>query len=317
MGEKWLDKALAKTGSPRRAARALHAAERHAERASFMVGQMHSARVADLTGVTSLAQVEFGVYSQWGEDGIIDYLTLRTEIPRPFFVEFGVEDYREANTRFLLRNRNWSGLVMDGSDKHVNAIRADPLYETNDIQAVAAFVTAENINELISAAGVSGDIGLLSIDIDGNDYWVWKALEVISPRIVVCEYNSLFGDTHAVTVPYDPVFDRRRAHHSTLYFGASLTALRDLAADKGYAFVGCNSAGGNAFFVRNDCAGPFAALQQSAGFVAGKFRESRSPDGARTFLSGSARQMEIADCVVTELRQGRRVRLRELSPSLI
>jgi hypothetical protein len=101
---------------------------------------------------------------------------------------------------------NWAGLVIDGSADQVARIRQRPEYWYFNLKAVEAFVTAENINHVLEAHGVTGEIGLLSIDIDGMDYWVWKAIEVVSPAIVVIEYNHRFGNDDAVTVPYDPAF---------------------------------------------------------------------------------------------------------------
>jgi hypothetical protein len=129
----------------------------------------------------------------------------------------------------------------------------------------------------------------------------------------VCEYNSVFGDDHAVTVPYDPGFDRMAAHHSKLFFGASLPALRALANDKGYVFLGCNTSGVNAFFVRSDCAGPFGRLQETARYVESKFRESRDRSGRNSFLSGELRREVMADCRVYDVREDRTVRLRDLA----
>ena len=300
-------------GIPRAALRGIRELRRRAEKTDMLLGELHAARNASLAGVASLRDVEFGVFSQWGEDGIIDYLVSRIAVPNEVFVEFGVQDYAEANTRFLLKRRNWTGLVIDSSAAYVRRIRSDPISQMHDLRSVHAMITAENINSIIAGAGISGDIGLLSIDIDGNDYWVWKAIDVISPRLVVCEYNAVFGDEHAVTVPYDPAFDRVAAHYSKLFFGASLPALRELASARGYVFLGCNSSGINAFFARADCAGPFAHLTGSARYVASKFRESRDRDGRNTFLAGNARAAEIAGCVVYDVRAGRTVRLGDLA----
>lgn len=296
--------------------RALLDLRHRADSLQFLLGQLHAARLADLREPARLRDVEFRVYSQWGEDGILEFLLSRIAVPREQFVEFGVEDYREANTRFLLRHRNWTGLVMDGSERNIERIRADSIYGHHELTAVPAFVTAGNINALLRENGVEGDIGLLSMDVDGNDYWIWRAIEAVSPRVVVCEYNAVFGGQHAITIPYDPSFSRMRAHYSKLYFGASLGALRSLAAEKGYVFVGCNSAGVNAFFVRADCAAPFATLAASAKFVQSRFRESVDRSGKPTFLSGDARAAKIADCVVHDLRAGREVRIRDLDPPL-
>ena len=152
------------------------------------------------------------------------------------------------------------------------------------MKAVSAFVDAENINRLISGNGISGDVGLLSVDIDGMDYWVWKAIDVVTPDIVVVEYNALFGPTKSVTVPYDPNFVRQKAHYSWSYYGASLAALVGLGKTKGYAFVGSNSAGNNAFFVKSDLLGsPLRELTAQQGYVKRTFREARDRDGRLMF----------------------------------
>jgi len=271
------------------------------DRLRMLVGVGQAARVRQLPDGSPLREAEFAVFSQWGEDGIIEYLVSRIDVPVPTFVEFGVEDYRESNTRFLLSHRNWRGLVIDGSIEHVGSIRNSWLTWQHDLTATHAFVTAENINGLISAAGISGDIGLLSVDIDGNDYWVWKAISVVRPRIVICEYNGVFGPAAKVTVPYDPAFTRFQAHHSNQLWGASLNAFCDLAAAIGYVFVGSNTAGSNAFFVREDCAGRLRRLTAAEGYMPSRFRDSRDEAGQLTFASGDDRLKLILDCQVVDL----------------
>lgn len=239
-----------------------------------------------LHSVGDLKDSEFTVYSQWGEDGIIQFLLKIVPVPNRIFVEFGVEDYTESNTRFLLVNDNWAGLVIDGSPEKVAAIKKDEIYWRHNLKAECAFITRENINEIIERSGISGEIGLLSIDIDGNDYWVWEAISAISPGIVVVEYNSRFGPDKAVTIPYDPRFVRTTAHYSNIYYGASLPALCLLAKRKGYSFVGCNRNGSNAFFVKNELRPTdLRELSVTEGFVAAKIRESRGRDGQLAFLS--------------------------------
>ncbi len=278
----------------------------------MLVGQLHGDRVRTLPAGTPLQQTEFRAFSQWGEDGIIEHLLTHVPVEHDVFVEFGVEDYTESNTRFLLQRRNWSGLVIDGDPANIAAIRRDPLSWRHDLRAIQAFVTAENINSLLDEAGVRGDIGLLSVDIDGMDYWVWKAIDTISPRVVVCEYNSLFGAERAVTVPYSSGFERRQAHFSNLYFGASLPALCELAREKGYAFVGCTSGGNDAFFVRDDVLGGLRPLEPEEGYVAAKARQSRDESGALTHLGDADALALIADCEVEDVRTGERLTVREL-----
>jgi len=278
----------------------------------MMVGQLHATRLQTLSSINSIQEAEFSVYSQWGEDGIIQYLVSNINIPNHVFIEFGVENYTESNTRFLLKYRNWQGLVLDGSSKNIAYIQQDNIYWQYDLKAIQAFITAENINQLIKENGITGDIGLLSIDIDGNDYWVWKAIEVISPRIVICEYNSLFGAKHSITVPYNPNFIRAQAHYSNLYYGASLVSLCELGLQKGYEFVGCNSAGNNAFFVRQDCIGKIVPDKLDRQYKSSKFRESRDEHGRQTFITGESKIKAIADCIVYDVNQKKNVKIRDL-----
>lgn len=286
---------------------------RRAEINSLLLGRMLSRSVRHLESIASLDEAEFRVFSQWGEDGIIQYLLSKVAIADRSFVEFGVEDYRESNTRFLLYNDQWRGMVIDASPAHIETIRSDEIYWRFELQAVQSFVTAENIDGLIRRHGYSGDIGLLSIDVDGNDYWIWKAIQGISPRIIICEYNSLFGAERAVTIPYDAAFQRTRAHHSNLYFGASLAALCRLAEARNYAFVGSNCAGSNAFFVRRDVQGSLPTRTSREGHVCSRARESRDAAGALTFVSGADRLRLIADLPLLDIETGRMIRVRDLS----
>jgi len=261
----------------------VHEIRARLERVQEALGRIEL-RQSAAQGGTDLESAEFRVFSQWGEDGIIQRLLREVPVERKVFVEFGVQDYSEANTRFLLSNDNWSGLIMDGDRAHIAKVRRDPLYWRFNLKAECAFVDRDNINELIRDNGVEGDIGLLSIDIDGNDYWVWQAVTCVQPRVLVLEYNALFGPRAAVTVPYDPGFVRTRAHYSNLFWGASLEALTRLSREKGYALVGCNSAGNNAFYVRADLRGRLAEKAVESAFVQAQFRESRDAAGLPTYL---------------------------------
>jgi hypothetical protein len=240
---------------------------RQAEIGNLLMGRSLANQVKALGPGRPLREAEFRVCSQWGDDGIIQYLLSQVAVPSDTFVEFGVEEYNEANTRFLLLNDNWRGLILDGSAESMARVRASELYWRHELTAVDAFITRENINQLIGDAGFRGPIGILSIDIDGNDYWVWEAIDVVDPAIVIVEYNSVFGARRAVTVPYDPSFRRAVAHPSHLYWGASVRALCLLAARKGYAFVGCNSNGNNVYFVKQALAGNLVALTAEQGYV--------------------------------------------------
>jgi hypothetical protein len=255
---------------------------------------------------------EFKVYSQWGEDGIIDHLVSQISVASRTFVEFGVENYTEANTLFLLKHRNWRGLVIDGSAENVQSIRSSEVYWRYDLRADAEFITRDNINDIITRNGLAGELGLLSIDIDGNDYWIWDAITCVRPTIVVAEYNSLFGPLAKVSVPYAPDFFRTRAHASNMYYGASLAALDHLARRRGYSLVAGNSAGNNAFFVRDDCLGTVRRQTVAEAYRQSAFREARSDDGTVALLAFSERQGAISDLPVVDVTSSRQMPLKEV-----
>jgi hypothetical protein len=253
--------------------RELKETQRHISYLREAVGRIEARQLNSIPSRT-LIDREFKVYSQCGEDGIIQWLISQVQIERKIFVEFGVENYVESNTRFLLTNNHWSGLVIDGNQANTDYIKKDAIYWQHNLKVCCAFITKENINELLEQNGISGEIGLLSIDIDGNDYWVWDAITVVRSAIVVIEYNARFGTEKSVSVPYKPNFERHREHPSGIYFGASLRALVELGRQKNYAFVGCNSNGSNAFFIRRDkMPASLNELSLEEGFEDRKFRE--------------------------------------------
>lgn len=175
-------------------------------------------------------------FSQNGEDGIINAIFGMIGTTNKYFVEFGAEDGMQCNTRYLYLKRGWRGLLMDGS------------YENEAINLRREFITVENIELLFVKYGVPKDIDLLSIDVDGNDYWVWQAIKNYHPRVVVIEYNACFPWKESKTIPYKPSFVWDR----TDYYGATLQALNHLGNEKGYTLVATDSSGTNAFFVMNE-----------------------------------------------------------------
>lgn len=196
----------------------------------------------------NLKEFEIQGFSQFGEDGLIRYLTDNLDISKNVFVELGVENYEEANTRMLLEY-NWTGLVVEGNKEYCEHILEQEYVYKNSLKCENSFITKENINSLIKKNNIVGQIGLLSIDLDGNDYWIWNEINIIDPDIVVIEYNSRFGD-NSVTIPYEPLFERGKKLHK-VYYGASLKALIKLGKKKGYSIICTNSNGNNAFFVKN------------------------------------------------------------------
>jgi hypothetical protein len=287
---------------------------RQIESMMLLQGRALALKNVDRAPLVRLQDAEFKVFSQYGEDGILQYLIYETGLTHEeqVFIEFGVQDYLESNTRFLLQGDHWRGLIIDGSKESMNSVRRSDLYWRNDLTAVDAWIDRDNINDLISNAGFYGDIGILSVDIDGNDYWIWEKIDVVNPVIVVAEWNSVFGEKHAVSVPYIKDFDRASAHYSCLYWGASMRAFEELGTRKGYALVGSNRVGNNIFFVRRDRLGRLKTLKTPDAYVVSRCRDSRDAKGKLNFLSGDRRYAEIKNLPLVELSSGYITTLQQL-----
>ncbi len=254
---------------------------------------------------------EFKIFSQFGEDGIIQYLIKNIYIENNTFIEFGVENYLESNTRFLMMNNNWQGFVMDGSEEKIKSIRQREWYWKYNLTEKAVFIDKDNINDLIAKTSFS-NIGILSIDLDGNDYHIFNeiCLTKINPSIIILEYNSLFGKDRFISVPYDRTFDRTKAHYSTLFFGASLPALNYLASKKGYYLVGCNVAGSNSFYVRKDLINEkVKELTVDIAFKENLSRQSRNQNNKLSYLSGNERLEIIKGIDVLNVSTGKKEKL--------
>lgn len=287
-------------------------ADQDRETELLLLGKQMAWQVAGLPPNTDLRRAGFKVFSQWDEDGIIQYLISKIPIESRTFIEFGVENYEESNTRFLLLNNHWQGLVLDASAADIEYIRGDRIHWQYDLQAERAWITRENIDALVASAGFSEDVGLLSIDLNGNDYWIWEAVRSVRPRIAIIEYNSLLG-LEPITVPYREDFDRNAAHYSNLYYGSSLAALHRLAQSKGYILIGSNVWGHNAFFVRSDVAGELRGVEPEQAYVASRFREARDEAGNLTYARGAERLRLIEHLPVVNVATGERGALRDLA----
>lgn len=263
---------------------------------------------------TNIQDTEFKVFSQFGDDGIIQYLVNNVKIhdDEKRFVEFGVEDYQESNTRFLLYNNNWQGLVMDGSAKNIDKITNDRNYWRYDLTALTRFVDKNNIGKILKENGFESKIGIFHIDIDGNDYWIWKELDKVQPIILIAEYNSVLGSKYPVTIPYSAEFYRTKAHYSNLYWGASIKAYYDLFSKRGYVFVGTNSAGNNAYFVRKDRLGKVKSISLNNGYTESRYRESRDEKGNLTYIKGGDRLNVIKNMILYNLQTLKTVKIKDL-----
>ena len=276
------------------------------ERALTLQGQIRAQQILQAGKLDKLTDAGFCVTSQTDEDGILSWLVDRLDIQNRSFIEFGVNNYRESNTRYLISTRNWRGLVIDGDPDNIDIIRSDPLSYMRDLQAVASFITADNINSIFSSAGFTSRVGILSTDIDGVDYWILEKIQ-LPADIIVVEYNDFLGD-QPVSVPYKSDFNRHDASPHGIYWGASLAAFRHLLEKRGYKFVGTNLIGVNAFFVHGDHAD---SISQWLGNVISNrciMREARDAEGQLAFAQYSTFAANIAGLPLVRVDTGETVK---------
>lgn len=204
----------------------------------------------------SLRDVGFRIFSQHDEDGIIHFIFSVIGEKSRVSVELCSGNGIECNTANLVINHRWSALMVDGSDENCRAARKfyenhpDSMFWPPTIKQ--AWLTRSNINEVLREAGFEGEIDLLSFDTDGMDYWLLREIDCIVPRVIVLEFNHLWGAEEAVSIPYSDKFVAEFTQYGADYSGASLAAFVILLRSKGYRLIGSNTIGTNAFFVRND-----------------------------------------------------------------
>ena len=218
-------------------------------RASAMVEQEEKCREEAIrsAGPRSLHAFEHRVYSQNGEDGVIQEIFARIGAPTKTFIEIGVGDGWENNTVFLIPF-GWSGVWVDADPSMSSTVAGWPADMKETLKFAVTKVTAENVTAVLAGLGASREPDLLSIDVDQNTYHIWAAMQDWRPRVVVVEYNAFLPPSVDWKVAYDP----NRVWDGSINYGASLKALERLACRFGYRLVHCELAGVNAFFVRND-----------------------------------------------------------------
>ena len=254
---------------------------------------------------TKLSDYEWKIFSQWGEDGIIDFLVSEVSIVNKTFIEFGVENFSESNCRYLLMQSDWNGFVIDSSQKNIEKLKNSDYFQKYDLQTLVAFIDTSNINELLIKSGFERDLGILSIDIDGNDYHILNKIDCFDPRIIICEFNPVFGNDRKITVPYDPKFYRTKKHYSNLYFGASINALRSLLTKQDYTLVGTGMQGNNAYFIKNSLMTDRLRILAKNPFCFNfNLRESRDINGNLNFLRTDLRYKEIKGMNVLNVETG-------------
>jgi len=256
--------------------RLLHATEPVAQKVLMQQYRLLAAQGAQR--LPAFHDVGFRAHSQFEEDGILLYLFALIPPRTRTCVEICAGNGRENMTTNLIINHGWWGYLFDGDPANVAAGKRFFANHKDTFlhppTFTHAWVTAENINELLAASGLSGEVDLFSLDIDGMDYWIWKALTVIEPRVVVCETHNAVPLHRAVTVPYDSAF----VCNSENYRGASLAAMCQLAKEKGYRLVGTHRFGFNAFFVKNGVGEEFFPEVSAAECQRDPFSERRRRD---------------------------------------
>ena len=259
-----------------------------------------------------LWDAEVRVYSQWGEDGILDFLCEKLDLIKPRIIEIGAGNFRECNSRFLMENRNASVYAVDGRPDLERNVLSNPWRWRTHLTSKQEWITPINVQGIIDdAANFMGGIDIFSLDLDGNDYWILDEASLDNISIVVVEYNPLFGPDRQVTVPRDDDFDRSKKHFSCLYYGASLKAFETLLTKKGFSFIGTNRVGNNAFFVRKEIASkiPFSTRQDFSVYTDWRIREARNKEGRLNFFGGKERIKLISDLSLIDLEKGSSIKV--------
>lgn len=223
--------------------------------ASVQISQRHLYHyyqsLAKKNELPALSDTGFKVFSQFEEDGKLLFIFSVLGMDNKTFIEIGSDDGVNSNSANLYFNFGWNGLFIDANPGSINRGKRffskypHPWFYKPGF--VCSKVTRENVNEIIKESGINGEIGLLSIDIDGNDYWIWDALEIVRPKVVIIETHNEFG-LNDIVVPYDPEYKYPGKH--PVYHGASPVAMSRLAGRKGYRLVGANELGFNFIFIR-------------------------------------------------------------------
>ena len=266
--------------------------------------------------ISKINDLDYKIFSQNGEDGIIDYLLTSLKIENPKFVEIGVGDYLESNTRYIFERTSSKGLIIDCIEEFQKKVSNNFKLWKGDLTIVQTFVNSENILEILKKNNFTNDLDLFSLDVDGIDYWILKKLPNNFSKIAVIEYNSVYGPNIEVTVPNKPQFNRTEYHYSNLCFGVSLKALINLMNLKGFVFLGSNLTRCNAFFVSHEYLKninlEIIDINKLNKHTDSNIRESRDLNGKLSYLSGINKIKEIFDCEVIDLTDNNLKKIRNL-----
>ena len=285
---------------------------------NYNLGLNNLLRISEnYNNITKLDQSECKIFSQNGEDGILNYIISTLKIERPNFIEIGVGTYIEANTRFIYDRFSPKGIIIDSVNDLKNKVYSNVNSWKGDLRVVEEKISTENINNIISK-NCDFNVDIFSLDIDSIDYWIIDKLKPNISKIFVAEYNAVFGSSLEVTVPNLKDFERKKYHYSHLCYGMSLKALINIMKKKNFYFIGTNSIRNNAFFVSNDY--PIdkyfknLELNELNDYVDSNIRESRDIKNNLNYLSSESKLKEIYDCEVIDvsLDKEEKVKIKDL-----
>lgn len=282
------------------------------------IGAMHVSQNRNIEQVVeNLWDLEVRVFSQWGEDGILDFLFQKVGISKPKILELGAGCFAECNSRFAAHLRNASVYAVDAREDLSEGIHKSGLMWRNNLNYEVIEINTENILDIVERAERAMDgINAVSIDLDGNDYWVLEKIPLDKVFIVVVEYNPIFGGNVNISVPNEKKA-RFERHHSGLYFGASLPAFIKLLNEKNFTFIGTNRVGNNAFFVcekmADQCNVKLPQPDLLDKFLDWRCRESRNEHGVLTYDNIRVNLQVVGEFDVINLTTGVKQKLKELS----
>jgi hypothetical protein len=255
--------------------------------------------------IKNINDLDYKIYSQNGEDGIIDYLLHSLKIYKPKFIEIGVGDYTECNSRFFFERTSPKGLIIDCIKNFKLKVKKNIKLWKGDLTIIEKFVNSENIIEILKEKNFLNNLDFFSLDVDGVDYWILKKFPKNFSKICVIEFNSNFGPDKEITVPNIKNFDRTKYHYSNLCYGASLKALVKLMEKKNFVFVGTNLDRVNAFFVSKKYIKMInlriPKKKNLKTFTYSNLRESRDKKNNLNYLSGNNKLKIIKNCKVIDL----------------
>lgn len=283
-----------------------------------MIGLSHFLNIRNkYVDITELSDVDYKIFSQNGEDGIIDYILYSLKIKKPKFIEIGIGDYTESNTRFLFETRSLKGLVIDCISNLKKKINEQVKTWKGELTIEEIFISSKNILDTLEINDFK-EVDIFSIDIDGTDYWILNRLEKNFSNIVIIEYNSLFGPDLEVTVPDIEGFSRNNYHFSNLCYGMSLKAAIRLMDEKNFYFLGTNNLKNNAFFISKkfpkESYFPNLKIESFEEATNSFLSEGRDQTGNLNYLKGNKKINQIKDCEVVDLKNkdNNKIKIKEL-----